>query len=87
MKDPPESMTDAQVAHQLGLSESTIKKIRDKALAKLSSMKVFKEIKALHGSEALVEERLIDPYEDSYYDVSKVSVLEISEEEAPSSDD
>lgn len=75
-----EPLTDSQVAHMLGISELTVKKTRDRALSRLSSMKEFKEIMELYKGEVIIKERLVDPYEDQLSDISRISPS-VAEEE------
>lgn len=74
-----EPLTDAQVAHMLGISEITVKKTRDRAIAKMANMKEFKEIKESYAGGIIIEERLIDPYEDLLTDVSNISMDNVEE--------
>lgn len=89
MMDPttPEKFTDAQIAHMEGLPEPAVKKIADKCLKKAANIKAFKEIKETHGDGPLVEERLIDGYEDSLNDLSGITITSVAEGEVKSDED
>lgn len=74
-----EPLTDAQVAHMLGISELTVRKTRERALHKMANMKEFKEVKEYYPDEVIINERLVDPYEDQLADISHISVDSIDE--------
>ena len=64
-----EPFTEAQIAHQLCLSESSIKKAKESGLAKMAVDASFVEIRETHNDCPLVEDRLVDPYESIYPDM------------------
>jgi len=76
-----EKLTDSQIAHMLGVSEPTVKKTADKGIYKASQTPCLKELKELYGDEAIINERLVDCYEDQLNDLSGLSVSSASEEE------
>jgi hypothetical protein len=76
-----EKLTDSQIAHMLGVSEPTVKKTADKAIQKAAESPALKEMKDLYGSESIVEERLVDVYEDQLNDLSGLSVGTVAEDE------
>lgn len=69
-----EQLVDSQIAHMLGISEITVRKTRERALNKLSNMKEFKEIAKLYINEPIIEDRLVDPYEDQLSDTRSISI-------------
>jgi len=78
-----ESLTDSQIAHMVGVSEITVKKTRERALAKLANLPVFKEMAELYDGEAIVVERQVDPYEDSFSDIRNLRPSSVVEEVIP----
>ena len=76
-----EKLTDSQIAHMLGVSEPTVKKTADRAIRKISNFPALKEMKELYGNESIIEERLVDQYEDQYNDLSGVTITSVTEEE------
>jgi hypothetical protein len=76
LAEPREPYNDAQIAHALGLKETTVKKVREQALAKLTNYKEFREMKTLYGQEAIVTARLVNPYESQLDDISDVTLSE-----------
>lgn len=78
-----EKLTDSQIAHMLGVSESTVKKTAERALYKAGQVPALKEIKDQYGDEAIIEERLVDCYEDQLNDLSGLSVGSSDEEVKP----
>jgi hypothetical protein len=81
-----EKLTDAQIAHLIGVSESTVKKTALKAEKKLAAYKPFKELKQVFGSDSIIEERLIDPYEEHINDFSGLTVTSVTTELVPEED-
>ena len=73
MEEDREPLMDAQIAHMLGVSESTIKKVKDRAISKMANMEEFKEIKEYYEGEIIIKERMVDPYVDTLDDVSHIS--------------
>ena len=89
LEDPqnPEKFTDSQIAHMIGVSEEAVKKIADRVLKKAANIKAFKEIKETHGDGPLVEERLIDGYEDQLNDLSGITITSVAEGEVKLEED
>lgn len=77
-----EKLTDSQIAHMLGISEATIKKVGDRALKKSLQYKPFKELKEMYGDETIIEERLVDPNEDRLIDLSGLTVSRAAEDDS-----
>jgi hypothetical protein len=82
-----EKLTDSQIAHMLGVSEPTVKKTADRAIQKAAQDPVLKEVKEYYGSESVVQERLLDVYEDQLNDLSGLSVSTMTDDEPAKSDE
>jgi hypothetical protein len=79
MENIEEPLTESQISHQLCLSEHSIKKSKDIALCKLAKTEVFAEIRETHDNCPLVDDRLVDPYEADYQDMSTKYETPVSE--------
>jgi hypothetical protein len=62
MEEIQDPMSDIQIAHSLGISEQTMKKTKDRAIAKLRTKKMFVQMKDIFGDDPIVTERT-EPYE------------------------
>jgi hypothetical protein len=82
-----EKLTDSQIAHMLGVSESTVKKTAIRAEKKVANYQPLKELKELYGDESIIDDRLVDPYEDHLNDLSGISISSVADEVPIKSDD
>lgn len=82
-----EKLTDSQIAHMLGVTEATVKKVADRAVKKLACMKEFREMKEMYGSDPIVEDRPVDAYEEHLNDMSGISISSVAEDEVKLEED